>query len=78
MPIPVKDKLSTATGFFNAKPGGGNVIYPYHPSADQDQMKHSCCLIMVYTVPYLVDTYFEIFLKMMNGFVQIERQTSPF
>jgi hypothetical protein len=45
----------------------------YAISEDKNQHAILCCLIMVCNVFFIDMTYFEIFPKMMNGFVQIKR-----
>jgi hypothetical protein len=51
---------------------------PIVTSSDKDQHSHPCHQIMVCTVCYSVVTYFRIFLKMINVFVQIKWWKSPF
>jgi hypothetical protein len=51
----------------------------YATTADQDQLSHPCCLIMVCTINSIQSEHiYKISLKMMNGLVHIERWTSLF
>jgi hypothetical protein len=60
--------------FFSQNINERKPIFFHATSADQNQLSLLCRLAMVCHVRFSVSVRFEIFPKMVNGFVQIKRK----